>query len=502
VKKIVLRTVLILLIAGAGWGALALFKQFPQKLSDIATTKVRRDDVLVRTYARGELRATRSATLVAPNLFGTVQVTRLAPLGSFARQKDLIADFDDSEVKSRLEEKELEIEQLEEQIQKAEADLAIRNNQDQVDLLSAQYSVRRAELEVQRNELLSAIDAKKNALSLEESRRRLKQLESDIKSRDEQAKAELAVLREKKNQGVLESNREKARLAQVRLLAPISGLVAIKQNRPNFYFPGMQIPDIREGDQLNPGIAVADILDLSELEVLSRVGELDRANLREGQSVIIRLDAIPSQRIKGTIKSMSGTATANVFSGDPAKKFDVVFALDMKQLFTLLGVKPEQMNRIQAAAEANRKAAESAPAQPAMQGLAGAQKYSAKELENAKLPRAPEEDQQFEVLLRPGLLADIEIIVEKLTNVVHIPAQAAFEKDGRLVTYVKKGDGFEERAVTPFKRAESVLVIAKGLEPGEVVALADPNRRKDRKDKKGEKSDALGALPGGSGGGK
>jgi hypothetical protein len=172
--------------------------------------------VVVRSYARGELRAMRSVTLTAPNLFGTVQVTRLAPLGSFAREKDLVVEFDDSEVLSRLEEKQLELDQIDEQIKKAQADLAIRNNQDQVDLLNAKYGVRRAELEVRRNELLAAIDAKKNVLNLEEAKKRLSQLESDIKSRQEQALAQLAVMQEKKNKGILELDRERRRLSQVK----------------------------------------------------------------------------------------------------------------------------------------------------------------------------------------------------------------------------------------------------------------------------------------------
>ena len=66
--------------------------------------------------------------------------------------------------------------------------MAIRNNQDQVDLLTARFGVRRSELEVKRNELLSSIDAKKNELSLEEAKRRLQQLESDIKSRQAQSR--------------------------------------------------------------------------------------------------------------------------------------------------------------------------------------------------------------------------------------------------------------------------------------------------------------------------
>src|SRR5260370_11268155 len=338
-KKVIFRVLLAAVLLGGGWWAYAFFRDLPKSQLQIATTTVRRGDVVVRSFTRGEVRAVRTATLIAPNLFGTVQVTRLAPLGSFAREKALIVEFDDSEVNTRLEEKQLELDQIDEQIKKAEADLAIRNNQDQVDLLTARFGVRRAELEVKRNELLSAIDAKKNLLSLEEAKRRLQQLESDIKSRQAQSQAEIAVLREKKNKGLLELAREKSRLSQVKLLAPISGLVAIRQNRPNFFFPGMQIPDIREGDQLNPGIPVADVLDLSELEVIARVGELDRANLREGQDAVLQLDAIPGQRLNGKIKSISGTATANIFSSDPAKKFDVIFGVDMKQLFNMLGVK-------------------------------------------------------------------------------------------------------------------------------------------------------------------
>ena len=566
VKKIIIRVLVIVFLIGAGWGGYAFFKQLPQRQQEVATTKVRQGDVIVRTYTRGELRATRSATLTAPNLFGTVQVTRLAPLGAFARDKDLIVEFDDSEVNSRLEEKQLELEQIDEQIKKSEADLAVRNNQDQVDLLTARYGVRRAELEVRRNELLAAIDAKKNLLSLEEAKHRLQQLESDIKSRQDQAKAELAVLHEKKNKGLLEMSREKSRLSQVKLLAPISGLVAIKQMRPNFFFPGMQIPDIREGDQVNPGNPVADILDLSELELLARVGELDRANLREGQNVLIRLDAIPGKTLDGKIKSMSGTATANVFSGDPAKRFDVVFSIDMKQLFATLGVKPEQVQKILAMAELNRNKpvasmpppapvgqgsrlvqrngnsgpqanipAGSAnatiipqgnappsgpsggggqrmmilagppgggppgPGGPQMMGLAGAKQFSEKDLENAKLPPPPEEDSQFEVLLRPGLLADVEIIVDKIPNAIHIPTQAVFEKDGKLVAFVKNGNRFEERFFTPLKRSESTMVIAKGLQPGELVALSDPTAKKDSKEKKNKSGGAMGALPGGGG---
>src|SRR5260221_44448 len=333
----------------------------PQKQLPVATAKVRRGDVIVRAFSRGELRAVRSATLTAPNLFSTVQVTKLAPLGSLDKEKALIVEFDDSERRTALEETMLEVEQIDEQIKKSQADLDMRNNQDQVDLLKANYSVRRAELEVKRNELLSPIDAKKNLLNLEESRRRLKQLESDIQSRQEQATAELAVLQEKRNKSMIDVGREKQRIAQSKVLSPITGLVSIRQNRGSFMGSfGQQVPDIREGDTLQPGTLVADVLDLSEMEIMAKVGELDRANLREGQEVKFVLDAIPDKTFHGKIKGMSGTATANPFGGDPAKKFDVLFSVDMKELMTGLGAKPDQIQKVLETAARN---AQKAPAQ-------------------------------------------------------------------------------------------------------------------------------------------
>ena len=135
-KKLLIRLVILAVVVGAAWASYQFVQHLPQRQSLIATTKVRQSDIIVKTFARGELRAVRSATLTAPNLFGTVQVTKLAEIGSFARDKDLVVEFDDAELLSRLEEKQLEIDQIDEQFKKSQADLAIRNNSDQVELLS------------------------------------------------------------------------------------------------------------------------------------------------------------------------------------------------------------------------------------------------------------------------------------------------------------------------------------------------------------------------------
>src|SRR5215471_19245228 len=360
-KKVIFRLFGLILLAGAGYGGYRYFKSLPERTDQIPSAKVQKGDVVIRAYSRGELRAVRTQTLTAPNLFGTVQVTDLAPVGSLAKEKDLIVEYDDSERQSNLEENKLSLQSVDEQIKKAKADLAITQSQDQVTLLRTRYNVRRAELDVQRNPIIAEIDGKKNVLTLEQQKRALTQLESDIQARQEQADSQLAVLQEQRNRSLLDVQRELQRIALCKTLAPITGLVAVRQNRAGNFNFGQSMPDIREGDTLQPGMPVADILDLSELEVWAKVGELDRANLREGQEAVIQLDAVPDQRFRATIKTLSGTASSDVFSGDPSKKFDVVFSVDMRQLLTGLGMKPADIERIIATAEANAKKAAASP---------------------------------------------------------------------------------------------------------------------------------------------
>lgn len=134
-------------------------------------------------------------------------------------------------------------------------------------------------------------------------------------------------------------------------------------------------------------------------------------------------------------------------------------------------------------------------------GFGGGSQFSEKELAGAKLPPPPEEDSQLDVLLRPGLLADVEIIVDEVKNALSLPMQAIFVKDGKPVVYIKKGSSFEPRFIQPLKRSETTMVISSGVTVGEIVALADPTeKKKDKKDKKEKGGGAMGAL--GQGGAK
>ena len=356
-KQIVFRLALLLGLAGIAGGAYYFVAgRMPADREERALAVVKRGDLEVKTYLRGTLQAVRSTTLTAPNLGSTSQITSLASPGALARPKDLIAEFDDSDRRVFLEDALLDFAKTEQDLKKAEVELKILRAKDQVELLSAKFAVRRAALDVRQNELISAIDARKNELTLEESKRRLEKLESDIQSRLQEREAELAVLREQIKKAELEVSRERRRIENAKVLTPLGGLVSILNNRSGGRSFGQSSPPVQEGDQIPPGMAIVQLLDLSEMDLMTKAEEVERASLQVGQEAVIYLDALPGKAVRGTVKRVGRTASMNFFRGEATKKFECVLSVDMGELLTHVGASPQQIERILATAKANRAA--------------------------------------------------------------------------------------------------------------------------------------------------
>src|SRR5581483_3452613 len=75
--------------------------------------------------------------------------------------------------------------------------------------------------------------------------------------------------------------------------------------------------------------------------------------------------------------------------------------------------------------------------------------------------------------LRPGTTVRLAIAGSRVDHVLHVPRQAIFEKNGKPVVYVRNGDRFEARVVTPTHRTESRVAID-GVAEGAEVALVNP----------------------------
>jgi multidrug resistance efflux pump len=409
--RLVLGTLATLAVVAAVSGVVLSGTQaFSVRSDSIPTVRVKRGNLELKVYTTGELRPAKSALLMAPQMGGTLQIVSLARTGDLVKEGDLVAEFDPSEQEYNLEQARMDLLLAEQEITKAKADAAVAAAQDKVALLRAKFEVRRAELDVSRNELLSQIDAQKNNLALSEAKRRFAQLEQDLTSRTASSQAGITVLEEKRNRARLNMMVAKQNIDNMTLKASTSGLVSIKEAQLNFYFDGMVIPDLRAGDIVWSGRAVAEIMQVEDMEVLAKVSENDRANINPGQAVEVRLDAKPDQPLSGRVKTVGGMAAREMWwrGSGTERKFDATFSLD-------------------------RSAAD----------------------------------------VRPGTTAQIIIVGDQVRDALFLPRQAVFDKEGKPVVYVRNGEKFDAREVKIQKRTESQVAV-EGVKEGDEVALVNP----------------------------
>jgi multidrug resistance efflux pump len=274
----------------------------------VPVAPVERADVQLRVDTTGALRATRTAMLVAPAIGGGgLQIIRLLKSGTQVKAGDPVVDFDPSQQQYNLEQAQSDYDQAEQEIVKAKDDAAVQAAQDQTALLKAGFDVRQAELEVSKKDLVSAIDAQKDQLALDEAQRALQQLQQDIKSHAASGQATIAVDQEKAHKAKLSMDEAQQNIKNMQVRSSISGLVVVRQNENasgGFYFGGM-MPEYQEGDQVYPGSAIADVIDMDQMEISARVNEADRVNAKIGQSVEVRVDALPGELFHGTVKSVA-----------------------------------------------------------------------------------------------------------------------------------------------------------------------------------------------------
>ena len=78
--------------------------------------------------------------------------------------------------------------------------------------------------------------------------------------------------------------------------------------------------------------------------------------------------------------------------------------------------------------------------------------------------------------LRPGMSAQVEILVASLDDVVYVPVQAVSYFGNDQVVYVSRGGSVERRAIEVGDFSDSFIEVVSGLEEGEEVLLLPPRQ--------------------------
>jgi multidrug efflux pump subunit AcrA (membrane-fusion protein) len=82
------------------------------------------------------------------------------------------------------------------------------------------------------------------------------------------------------------------------------------------------------------------------------------------------------------------------------------------------------------------------------------------------------DDTQRQKVLRLGMTASVEILINELENVLTVPIPAVLHFSGKALISVRKPDGtFERRPVTLGDASDRAVEVKQGLKAGELVAL-------------------------------
>src|SRR5580704_211884 len=223
-RRVILWAVLAAILVGVAVVAAARRSSIPSSDGEIPVGQVKRGDMELKVVVTGELRANHTITLTAPPVGGgALQITRLLHTGVRVKKGDIVIEFDPSEQHYNLEQNRSEWLQAEQEVTKAKADAAVLAAQDKVALLKARFDVRRAELEVQKNELVSAIDGKENQLKLEQSKRVLAELEQDSESHTASGQATIYLAQEKRNKAKLAMDQAQQNIGKMHVPTTMDG---------------------------------------------------------------------------------------------------------------------------------------------------------------------------------------------------------------------------------------------------------------------------------------
>jgi multidrug efflux pump subunit AcrA (membrane-fusion protein) len=403
---------IIVALIAVGAAIVTAVPRLPDRSATVPTARVTKGALKVTVHATGELRAGRTVALVTPPVGGMLRIVQMRTTGMPVKAGEVVMEFDPADHQYALNQAKSELAEAEQEIVKMKADAEVQKAQDDVALLGARFDVRKAELDASANEFLSRVEGQKNLLSLEEARRRLAQLEEDVKSRAATNSASLVVAQEKRNKATLAMQRAQQIIDSLVLTAPMDGVVAVKENRDGmmFFGPGMVIPEYREGDSVWPGRPVADVIESGKMDVRAKVAESERTSLTAGQLANVYVDTFPDEAFPVRVGALSGMANRAAWfeSATVTRLFDVTFTFE----------KPD--------------------------------------------PR-----------LKAGSSVRVVIEGREIPDALHVPRQAVFEKNGKTHVFVKSGERFEQREVKVEHLTESRAALA-GLAEGAEIALVDP----------------------------
>lgn len=274
---------------------------------------------------KGTTEAVQSRAILAPLLAGqqvpTLTIIRLTPGGTRVKQGDLLVEFDRQAQMRDYVDKQAEYQKLVDQVAGEQAKESAAKAKDETELKAAEDNLRKTELEIQKAEIVSRIDAEKNQENLDEAKATYDQLREtfDLKRKAAQAAIRILEIQRDRTQQTMLHARANADLMQIR--SPLDGVAVL-----NTIWKQGTMGEVQEGDQVRPGVPFMQVVNPAAMQVRVLANQQDFPSLEVGQTAKVRLDAYPELEFPGKLDQVAPIGEGGDFS-NKLRSFVVIVSI-------------------------------------------------------------------------------------------------------------------------------------------------------------------------------
>ena len=283
------------------------------------TAGVKSGDFKVVVTTTGELRARKFVQVQGPSNaqqaeIWQMKISSLVPEGTVVKQGDIVAELDRSGIAAKLAEVTLALQKAEAQLTQAQLDSALTLATAREELKTLEFGLEEKKLSKEGSQYEAPSVRRQAEIDFQKAERALSQAKTNYVTKQRQAEAKLRVAgaeveRQRQRQQVISEV-----MNGFSIKAPENGMVIyVKEWNGRKKTAGTQI------GAWDP--TVATLPDLTQMESMTYLNEIDVRKVSAGQPVAITLDADPSKKLTGKVVSV-----ANVGEQRPnadAKVFEV-----------------------------------------------------------------------------------------------------------------------------------------------------------------------------------
>ncbi|MBX3043085.1 MAG: HlyD family efflux transporter periplasmic adaptor subunit [Candidatus Kapabacteria bacterium] len=274
----------------------------------------------------GELRAKNSIDVRGPNNaralgIWQMKITKIVDEGTIVKEGDFVAELDKTEIMREVKEIQLNIQKFESQLTQAKLDSTLALSQARDELENIDFNLQEKKLQMEQSMYEAPSVIRQVELDYERTMRSFAQSKKNYETKVQQSITKINII-------LTDMMKEQQRLAlymetldMFNIMAPAEGMVIYARE-----WDGRRKVVGSTIDAWYP--IVATLPDLTSMESVTYVNEIDIQKIKAGQTVKISLDANPEKKISGIVEKVANIGEQK--RGSNAKVFEVIISVNEK----------------------------------------------------------------------------------------------------------------------------------------------------------------------------